>query len=173
MAGHRDRTIDWREDDEIQRALAEQRVRRGLWRSAIIWTPLFLVAGAAWLFFLADELTGGERGGWFLIVVLTIFCILFGTQSIQAIRDLRSKPTEVEGVITRRWTRSDSLVLRSHYLRIEGKLLRGDLDLIADVKAGDFARVRFYPHSAVITDVQKLQQPAGAAGDEEDDRPFQ
>ena len=42
-----------------------------------------------------------------------------------------------EGEVTRRWTRRDSLVLASHYVRVDKTILRGTLDLLLDVKVGD------------------------------------
>ena len=50
--------MNWKDDPHLQAALAENRVRGGLVRSAIIWTPLFLVALGAFVFFAFDEATG-------------------------------------------------------------------------------------------------------------------
>ncbi|MCC7364133.1 MAG: hypothetical protein IT303_07145 [Dehalococcoidia bacterium] len=151
---------DWQDDPEIQQRLREGRVRNGILRTAIIWTPLFLVSAVALVYFLADILTGGNQGTWFLIVVLSIFTVLFGFQAIQAIMDLRSEPRHTEDIVTRRWSRSDSLVMRSHYIRLASKqILRGDLDLLMEVKEGDRVSVRFYPHSAILVSLDRLAEP--------------
>jgi hypothetical protein len=66
--------------------------------------------------------------------------------------------------VTRRWSRSDSFVLKSHYLRLEsGEILRGNIVLLDGIKAGDRVRVLYYPHSAVIVDLEKLVEPPSKA----------
>jgi hypothetical protein len=137
----------------------ERSARNGIIRSAIIWTPFFLITGGALLFFFFDEVTGGDRGSWFLIIVLTIFAVLFGSQSIQAIADLLSKPRTMEGPVTRRWTRNDSLVLRTHYVRVGKTILRGDRLALEEIKTGDRVAVRFFAHSGVLIAIEKLAEP--------------
>ena len=51
---------DWRNDSEIQQQLRERGVRNGILRTAVIWTPLFLVSAVALLYFLFDVLTGAD-----------------------------------------------------------------------------------------------------------------
>lgn len=158
---------EWQDDPEIQRKLRERAVRNGIIRTAVIWTPLFLVSAVAFVYFLFDVLTGGDNGTWFLIVVLAIFTTLFGFQSIQALLDLRTEPRALEEVVTRRWSRSDSLVMRSHYIRLANKqILRGDALMLAEIKEGDRVSVRFYPHSAVLLSVEKLLPPPKEADED-------
>ncbi len=163
--------MNWQDDAEIQRQLRERSVRNGILRSAIIWTPLFLITAGAFLFFLYDVLTGGERGTWFLLVVLGLFTTLFGFQSIHALLDLRGEPRETEDVVVRRWSRTDSFVMRSHYIRLASKqILRGDLDLLDGVREGDRVFVRYYPHSAVITWAERIEvaeSPGASPGERE------
>lgn len=149
---------NWTDDPEIADRLHEHRVRGGVIRSAIIWTPIFLVTFFGFAFYLVDRLFGlGHGGTWFLVVVLGVLASLFGFQAAQSLLDLRAEPRETTGMITRRWSRSDSLVLKSHYVRVDDKILRGDVFLLAEVKEGDRVRVRFYPHSAVLLRVEKLK----------------
>ncbi len=136
--------------------MRQRQVRNGILRSAIIWTPFFLVIGVLFVYFLVDQLTGANNGStWFLIVVLTIGTVIVGSQSLQALFDLFQGPQTTTGTVTRRWSRNDALVMRSHYLRIDKAILRGDVDILDGVKAGDLVQVRFYPHSAVIVDLEK------------------
>jgi hypothetical protein len=152
--------MNWQDDPEIQQKLRERRVRNGILRSAIIWTPFFVVALAALLFFGFDQLTGGDRGSWFLVVVLLIFTVLFGSQSIQSLVDLIGQPRTARGEITRRWARNDMILMKTHYVRVGKHILRGDIDILADVTTGDEVEVRFYAHSAVIVHVEKVDAPA-------------
>ncbi|MFN0093829.1 MAG: hypothetical protein ACKVVT_03495 [Dehalococcoidia bacterium] len=136
-------------------------IRRSLIRTAIFWTPLFIAAFGAFLFFFFDKVTGGDRGTVFLLVVLALGSLLFGSQSIQAWLDLFGTPGEKVGVVTRRWARRDSLVMQTQYIRLDGKeILRGDRDIFDGLKAGDRVRVRFYRHSAVAFWTEKLAKPA-------------
>src|SRR5687768_1230488 len=97
----------------------ERSLRRGIIRSAIIWTPMFAILIGLWVFFLWDRITGPEYGStWFLMVVLTVFGILFGVQSISALRDLFGKPGEESGIVSRQWTKRDSFVWKSYYIRM-------------------------------------------------------
>ena len=138
----------------------QRRVRKGIIRSAVIWTPVFVALAGLWVFFLWDRLTGPEYGStWFLMVVLTIFGTLFGVQSISALRDLFGRPAEETGLVSRSWTKRDSFVFKSYYIRMGKRILRGEEDLLGDVHAGDRVRVRYYQHSSIVFDVEKLAPP--------------
>jgi len=153
--------MTWENDPLFQKAEQERRIRVGLIKSALLWTPLFLVAGGAFLFFLGDMLFGAERGTWFLVVVLAILSFLLGYQSIHTLLDLAYGDAEITGHVTRRWSRSDSLILRSHYIRVDrNKIFRIERAYHDDVKEGDYVRVRYYPRSTVVIECEKLPDPA-------------
>ena len=159
--------MSWEHDPLHQKAEQERRARRGLVLSALIWTPLFLLVGGAFVFFLGDILLGGNRGTWFLIVILAILSFLLGYQSIHNLLDLWRGAAEMTGTITRRWARSDSLVFRSHYIRVgRNKIFRIDRLYHDDVNEGDYVRVRYYPHSAVVIKCERIQPPEEAASTE-------
>lgn len=150
---------NWADDPALQDEVRARSVRNGIIRSAIIWTPFFVAIGGLFLFFLFDVLfNGGDNGGtWFLVVVLGIIASLFGFQSIQSLQDLRSEPASTTATIARRWTRSDSIVLKSHYVRLAtGQILRGDVVTLAGIKEGDRVALTYYRHSAVIARLDKL-----------------
>jgi hypothetical protein len=145
-------------DPLIRRTHQERRARNGLLRNAVIWLPLFTVTGGALLYFLFSKLTGGDSGTWFLIVVLSILSFLFGYQGIHALLDLIHGDTTTEGLVTRRWARTDSLVMRSHYIRLDGnEIFRIDNLYHGEAKAGDYVRVRYYPRSAVVIELEKIE----------------
>ena len=147
-------------ENEVEVSRRERDVRNGILRSAIIWTPFFIASLGGFLFFLADELTGGDRGSWFLVIILGIFSFLFGSQSIQALADLFGKPREMEGQVTRRWARNDSIVLRTHYVRIDSQILRGEKLILDPIKTGDRVEARYFPHSGVLIWLEKVEAPA-------------
>lgn len=153
-------------EDELTRLPTPEerarRVHRNLVRSAVIWTPPFLLCLGLLIFFAWDQSLGEERGSWFLVGVLVIATVLFGSQSIQALLDLAGEPRELVGEVTRRWARSDSLVVRTHYMRIGKQIMRGDREILDDVKVGDHVAVRFYGHSGVVITVEKREAPVPA-----------
>jgi len=151
--------MKWHEDPEIRRPYAAAAARGGLIRTAVIWMPLFVLAALGMLFFLFDQLTGGDRGSWFLVIVLAVMTTLFGFQGMQATLDLAGEPREKTGEVTRRWSRSDSLVMKSHYIRLDsGEILRGNVILFDGIEAGDRVNVLYYPHSAVVIDLEKVRE---------------
>lgn len=151
--------MNWQEDAILSDALALQRVRAGLWRSALIWTPPFLLSAAGFLFFLWDLVTGGGRGGPVIVIVVALLAVLFGHEAIQAILDLRSEPREIEDVVTQRWHRNDSIVIRTHYIRLGTKLiLRGGAGMLADITEGQRVAVRYYHHSAVVIAIRPVSR---------------
>lgn len=145
-------------DPLIQRAHQERRARNSIVRSAVIWLPLFAVTGGALVYFFIDKVTGGTQGTWFLLVVLSILTFLFGYQGIHALLDLLHGEATTEGLVVRRWARTDSLVMRSHYIRLDNKeIFRIDNLYHGEAKAGDYVRIRYYPRSAVVIELERLQ----------------
>lgn len=153
--------MSWQDDPEIQKQVRARSVRGKLLRSAVIWGPLFLITLAGTLFYTADILfMDRENGGtWVLVTIVGILAVLFGFQAVQSVLDFFEKPRTESGYVTRRWARSDSLVVRSHYMRLERKILRGDAYLLAEIKEGDYVEATFYPHSAVLVWVDKRPEP--------------
>jgi len=147
-------------DDPVLHALErEARARGAVVRQAVIWTPLFLAALGAFLFFLVDEASGGDRGSWFTVGLLGVFTLLFGYMAVQALRDLAGQPAEHEGLITRRWARTDAFLFRSHYVRVEpGIILRID-PRDHDVGEGDYVRVRYYRGTSVAIAFERREPP--------------
>jgi hypothetical protein len=154
--------MNWQDDKELFAAQMRRHARTRLFRSAIIWTPLFVVSGSALVFFTVDRaFLGGDRGGtWFLVVVLSILTVLFGFQSIQALLDVFGHTRELTGQVIRRWSRTDSLVVRSHYIRMDTKqIFQVDRTLHGDVAEGDWLRLEYYPHTAILITVDKVPPP--------------
>ncbi len=154
--------MSWHDDPEVQKQVRLRAARGKLLRSVIIWMPLFLAALAGMVFYTADILFMDREYGstWVLVTVLTILTILFGFQAIQSLLDFLDRPRTERGFVTRRWARSDSFVVRSHYMRLDKKILRGDAFLLAEIREGDYVEATFYPHSAVLVWADKLEPPA-------------
>ncbi len=153
--------MTWQDDPEVQRQIRINAARGKVLRSTVLWMPLFLVTAGALLWFTYDRaFNDGDNGGtWFLVVILAIVTLLFGFQAIQSLVDYLGEPTIERGVVTRRWARNDSLVLRTHYVRIGKRILRGDAYVLDNIKEGDYVEVTFYPNSAVLIWAERKEEP--------------
>ncbi len=155
--------MNWQSDPELVKARQHNGVRGRLLRSAILWTPFFVASLGALAFFAFDRaFLGGDHGGtWFLVIVLLVLTVLFGFQSIQSLLDLIGQPRVESGFVGRRWSRSDSIVIKAHYIRLGKLILRGDQMVLDGIREGDYVEATFYPHSAVLVWVDKLPPPEG------------
>jgi hypothetical protein len=153
--------MNWQDDPELQNTMQRERVRGRLLRSTIIWMPPFLISAAALVFFTVDRFVLHEYGGTiFLLIVLAVLTGLFGFQAIQALLDYVGDPVSETGQVTRRWARSDSFVLKTHYIRVGKHILRGDQLILDGIREGDWVEATYYPHSAVLISVEKRPPPA-------------
>lgn len=147
-------TVDTREE-KLRKA------RRGLWRSAILWTPPFLASLAGGLYFLTRQVATDDGAGWVAPVLLLVFAVLLGFQSIQPLRDLRGRTLTLEGFISRRWAKFD-LISRSNYLRIDhDKILRTDRVQYLMVDKDDYVAIEYFPASMIAAVVEKRDPPEG------------
>ena len=118
--------------------------------SAVLYTPFFLAALAGegvLIWSLADHFEGGAVAG---MVVAGVVALLTGYQSIQALRDLFTKPVETRGVVERKWSRSDFFVARSHYLMVKRNVFRIEPLEFIEVELGHTVSVIHYPHTGTV-----------------------
>ncbi|MGD9933283.1 MAG: hypothetical protein AB7T37_06145 [Dehalococcoidia bacterium] len=152
----------------------ERAVKISLIRNALLWGPVFLATVGALVFFTYDRITGPEHGGtWFLTGVLAFFSIVFLVPSLGAIRDLRRGPSQISGMVARKWTKRDSFVIKSWYIRVGRNIYRGDQEMLGAIAAGDIVTMRLYQHSGVILAIRKEEPlvPDEPAEDEPPQRP--
>ena len=157
--------MNWNDDPQLARERQKSAARGRLLRSIIIWGPLFIASLAGLLFWTFDRafLDGDNGGTWFLVVVLAVLTLLFGFQAIQSGLDYFGEPATQTGLVTRRWARSDSLVVKTHYIRVGKTILRGDQVILDGIREGDYVEATFYPHSAVLLWVEKKESPEAQA----------
>lgn len=129
--------------------------RGRLIRDAIIYTPIFLLCAAVLLLMLVGVIDRAIIG----MVLLVIVTFLFGYQSIQTLRDLRERPKSFEGAVTRRWTKRDGFVVKSHYVAVNKAIFRIPVDSYLDVKAGDSVRIEAYPHTGLVLRCERTGRP--------------
>jgi hypothetical protein len=141
--------------------------RGALLRSAIIFTPLFVAS----LAMTVAILVGAFDGGIILLAIGIILSVLFGYQSIQALRDLRAKRLNVtQGPVSRIWSKMDLFVTRSYYINVNRNIFRIPLQAYWDLREEAKrmraegtdednrieVRVEHYPHTGNVTKVERL-----------------
>jgi len=141
--------------------------RGPLIRSAIFYTPLFVLALAGTL----SIVLGIFNGGLLLLIIGLLTTLLFGYMSIQALRDLRVKQISVtQGPVARIWSKMDLFITRSYYINVNRNIFRIPLQAYWDLREEakrmqadgtdqDYrieVRVEHYPHSGNVIKVDRL-----------------
>jgi hypothetical protein len=160
--------------------MAERLPGRGaLIRSAIFYTPLFLFTLVAFVLMLL----GVWEGGIILLVIAAVCAVLFGYQSVTALRDLGAKRLSVtQGPVTRIWSKMDLFITRSYYINVNRTIFRIPLQAYWDLREEakrmradgtdeDYrmeVRVEHYPHTGNVISVERvgvlpINQPASSA----------
>ena len=141
--------------------------RAGLIRTAIFYTPLFLLT----LISLVAMFVGILDGGIVLLVIAGIATFLFGYQSIQSLRDLRANRTvTTQGPVNRIWSKMDLLVTRSYYISVGRAIFRIPVEAYWDLREEakrmradgtdeDYrieVRVEHFPHTGNVVKVERV-----------------
>jgi hypothetical protein len=142
--------------------------RAAVIRTVVFYTPLFVASLVTVLLILV----GVWDLGIVLLIIMVFLAFLFGYQSIQALRDLRSDLRTTRGPITRIWSKMDLIVTRSYYIRVGGNIFRIPIQAYWDLReeakrlrsAGleDEYRIEVqvvhYPHTGTVESVERLGQ---------------
>ena len=128
--------------------------RASLWRTALVFAPLFLLSLGGMVVIIVNLALEGASGLIVTLVLLTLAALLTGHQAIQSIRDLLSPPKETTGPIRRRWSRADAIVIRSYYIHVEGGVYKVDPAIYLELKEGDPVTITHYPHTNTVIAVE-------------------
>ncbi len=131
--------------------------RRSVLRNATIYTPLFVVTLGIFLALIIDRLTGGEGGGIIILVIVGLVAVLLGFQSIEALRDLRTDLTETRGTLRRKWSRSDFIFWRSHYLQVGDSVFSVQRIAHELLQPGDDIVIEHYPHTGAVESLARVR----------------
>ncbi|MSQ61661.1 MAG: hypothetical protein EXR43_03655 [Dehalococcoidia bacterium] len=142
-----------------------RQARRSVTRTALFYTPLFLIALGAFFYLFQRQVEDGSAG-WVAVVIVGLAAVLFGVQAMLALRDLGSGLTETRGRVIRKWTRSEMLVSRGHFLRVEGDIFRVSPLIYREILENDDVIVLHLPHTNTVESVRRtspgtFSSPAG------------
>jgi hypothetical protein len=136
-----------------------QRARRGIIRSAIWTTPVFIVSAAAAVFLLSGSI-GGSASLWVAFALTALLALLSGVLSLSAWRDLFAEPQDTEGYIDRKWTKSDLFVFRAHYVMVGKRVFRVRKDIYHDMPdIGDRVYLNHFPHTNALVRWRHVDTP--------------
>lgn len=127
--------------------------RWALLRGALIYTPLALASDAGVIAVIVLLIQGGDAGLYVTLVVAGLIGVLTSYQSIQSVRDLASEPRLTTGWIRRKWSRSDFIVSRSHYIYVDKSVFKVDPATFVEVEEGDSVSILHYPHTNTVVSV--------------------
>ncbi|MCY3733018.1 MAG: hypothetical protein OXG42_01940, partial [Chloroflexi bacterium] len=141
----------------------EERSRRAILRSMLIWTPAFglLTVGAVYMMV---EALGGNGGSWFGFSLFALIGVLSGFSALSAFRDWFSEPIETTGQVARKWRKFDLLIFfRAHYVLVARRVYRVPRLVFDEMpEPGGWIYLNHYPHTNALV----AWRPLG-----EDERP--
>jgi hypothetical protein len=141
--------------------------RNALLRSALFYTPLFIITLAG----VIGIVTGLFQGGWLLLIISAIAALLFGYQSIQALRDLHAnRIITTQGPVSRIWSKMDLFISRSYYINVNRNIFRIPIQAYWDLREEakrmradgtdqDYrieVKVEHYPHTGNVVSVDRV-----------------
>jgi len=92
------------------------------------------------------------------LVVLAIITLLTGHQTIQPLRDaLEREPRQLEGAVSRAWSRADLFFFRSYYVMVARQVFKIEPEDFVQIEEGDRLRVLYYPHANTVERVERLK----------------
>ena len=137
-----------------------RRARRRLIRSALIWTPSFIIFAGMSSYFLVRALNNDSET-WVAFVVTGLMGLLVSFTSISALRDLFARPIETEARIQRKWTGSDLLVFPVHHVLVGKRVFRiPKLTYLEMPETGAVLRCLHYPYTNTLVDWRPVEEIA-------------
>ncbi len=137
-------------------------------RSALLFTPIFAVIAVTLALLVMQSMSEGASAGRVVAIVLIgIVGSLIGYQMLQSVRDLFSRLVETEGLVERRWDRSDFFIFKNTYIFVESNVFRLEPELALDVQLGDTVRVLHFPHTGTVEQIAVVSN-GGASGEPDD-----
>ena len=156
----------------------DQRARRGILRSMLIWTPAFALLTVGAVYMMVEAL-GGNGGSWFGFSLFALIGLLSGFSALSAFRDWFSAPIETTGQVARKWRKFDLLIFfRAHYVLVARRVYRVPRLMFDEMpEPGGWVYLNHYPQTnAVVSwrplgeDERPLTEEEAAAEEEQEAR---
>lgn len=130
----------------------ERATRRRLLSSSVLYAMLFALALAVAVLSVARILDGGV----ILDGLAALVALLLGYQTMQTVRDLYAHPVCIDGPIGRHWSKTDFILVRSHYISLKRTIFSIPVEEWFDLDEGDSVAVTYFPHTNTVISVDRL-----------------
>ena len=148
----------------------EERARRAILRSMVIWTPAFGLLTVGAVYMMVDAL-GGNGGAWFGFSLFALIGLLSGFSALSAFRDWFSEPIETTGQVARKWRKFDLLIFfRAHYVLVARRVFRVPRLMFDEMpEAGGWVYLHHYPHTNAVVSWRPLGEEERPSMEEEEE----
>ncbi len=142
----------------------QERARRAILRSMVIWTPAFGLLTVGAVYMMLDALDG-NGGSWFGFSLFALIGLLSGFSALSAFRDWFAEPIDTTGQVARKWRKFDLLIFfRAHYVLVARRVFRVPRLMYEEMpESGGWVYLNHYPHTNAVV----AWRPLG-----EDERPL-
>lgn len=135
----------------------------GVLRSALLFSPFFVVALVVMGIIVREIASEGMSGGRLIgIVLVGLMALLLGYQILQSVRDLFAGLVETTGLVERRWSRSDFFLFRNDYIFVHKNVYRLHPEQYVEVGLGDTVRIVHFPHTSAVEAIEVLKRDSSA-----------
>ena len=146
----------------------QERAKRGILRSMLIWTPAFALLTVGAVYMMVDAL-GGNGGAWFGFSLFALIGLLSGFSALSAFRDWFSEPIETTGQVARKWRKFDLLIFfRAHYVLVARRVFRVPRLMFDEMpEPGGWVYLNHYPHTNALVSWRPLGEDERPRTEEE------
>ncbi len=153
------RRLQREQDDLLEENLGQ---RAGIYRRALIFTPLAVASIFAFLFAF-NSLIAGNIGAVLGSGVLGIIAFALSFEAVAALRDLRATPIRSAGPTERVWVKSKFLVFgRTGYLLLNGRVFEIRVDTSMLIEAGQPVTIEHWPHTNLVVTLHRGAEASSA-----------
>ena len=132
----------------------ESVARAALRRGTIIYSALFLLDAAV---FSLVVTSGASGAAYVTLTIVVIVGLLLGYTAVQHVRDLGGPLVESEGLITRKWSRADFvIVMQSYYVMVERVVYRLQPEDYIHLEEGMYVKIVHFPHTLNVVTVHEV-----------------
>jgi hypothetical protein len=148
----------------------QERAKRGILRSMVIWTPAFGLLTVGAVYMMVDALEG-NGGAWFGFSLFALIGLLSGFSALSAFRDWFSEPTETTGQVARKWRKFDLLIFfRAHYVLVARRVFRVPRLMFDEMpEPGGWVYLNHYPHTNAVVSWRPLGEDERPRTEEEEE----
>jgi len=119
-----------------------------------MYSALFLLdAAVIWL-----VLSSGAGGAAYVtLTIVGIVGLLLGYTAYQHMRDLGGPLAESEGLVARKWTRADFvIVMQSYYIMVERSVYKVQPEDYIHLEEGMYVKIVHFPHTLNVVSVHEV-----------------